>query len=89
MLLDCKGAFRAAQRRADRGGLDVGTRVDVDHASRDRHDQSMVRAGFRMLLTGEADIEVVAEAGNGREAVEKAARFRPTVILMDIRTPTS
>jgi DNA-binding NarL/FixJ family response regulator len=50
-------------------------------------DQSMVRAGFRMLLTGEEDIEVVAEASNGLEAVEKAARFRPTVVLMDIRMP--
>ena len=50
-------------------------------------DQSMVRAGFRMLLGGEADIEVVAEASNGLEAVEKAARYRPTVVLMDIRMP--
>jgi DNA-binding NarL/FixJ family response regulator len=50
-------------------------------------DQSMVRAGFRMLLSQEQDIEVVAEASNGREAVEKAARFRPTVVLMDIRMP--
>ena len=50
-------------------------------------DQSMVRAGFRMLLAGEPDIEVVAEASNGIEAVEKAARFRPTVVLMDIRMP--
>ena len=50
-------------------------------------DQSMVRAGFRMLLGGEDDIEVVAEASNGLEAVEKAARFRPTVVLMDIRMP--
>jgi DNA-binding NarL/FixJ family response regulator len=50
-------------------------------------DQSMVRAGFRMLLAGEADIEVVAEASDGREAVEKASRFRPAVILMDIRMP--
>jgi DNA-binding NarL/FixJ family response regulator len=50
-------------------------------------DQSMVRAGFRMLLAGEPDIEVVAEADNGREAVEKAARFDPTVVLMDIRMP--
>jgi DNA-binding NarL/FixJ family response regulator len=50
-------------------------------------DQSMVRAGFRMLLADEADIEVVAEAGNGLEAVEKTARFRPTVVLMDIRMP--
>jgi DNA-binding NarL/FixJ family response regulator len=50
-------------------------------------DQSMVRAGFRMLLGGEPDIEVVAEAGNGLEAVEKAARFDPHVVLMDIRMP--
>jgi DNA-binding NarL/FixJ family response regulator len=50
-------------------------------------DQSMVRAGFRMLLTGEEGIEVVAEAGSGLEAVEKAARFHPTVVLMDIRMP--
>jgi DNA-binding NarL/FixJ family response regulator len=50
-------------------------------------DQSMVRAGFRMLLAEEPDIEVVAEASNGREAVDKAARFGPTVILMDIRMP--
>ncbi len=50
-------------------------------------DQSMVRAGFRMLLSGEEDIEVVAEASNGLEAVDKAARFNPTVVLMDIRMP--
>ena len=50
-------------------------------------DQSMVRAGFRMLLAGEDDIEVVAEASNGLEAVEKAARFHPAVVLMDIRMP--
>ena len=50
-------------------------------------DQSMVRAGFRMLLSGESDIEVVAEASNGIEAVQKAARFHPTVVLMDIRMP--
>jgi DNA-binding NarL/FixJ family response regulator len=50
-------------------------------------DQSMVRAGFRMLLAHEPDIEVVAEAGNGLEAVHQAARFDPTVVLMDIRMP--
>jgi DNA-binding NarL/FixJ family response regulator len=50
-------------------------------------DQSMVRAGFRMLLTGEQDIEVVAEASNGREAVALAERFNPAVVLMDIRMP--
>jgi DNA-binding NarL/FixJ family response regulator len=50
-------------------------------------DQSMVRAGFRMLLGGEEDIDVVAEASNGVEAIEKAERFDPTVVLMDIRMP--
>jgi DNA-binding NarL/FixJ family response regulator len=50
-------------------------------------DQSMVRAGFRMLLSGEEGIEVVAEARDGLEAVAKAARFDPTVVLMDIRMP--
>ncbi len=50
-------------------------------------DQSMVRAGFRMLLSGEDDIDVVAEASTGLEAVAKAGRFDPTVILMDIRMP--
>jgi DNA-binding NarL/FixJ family response regulator len=50
-------------------------------------DQSMVRAGFQMLLSREDDIEVVAEASNGLEAVEKAARFNPSVVLMDIRMP--
>ena len=50
-------------------------------------DQSMVRAGFRMLLAGEEDIEVVAEASNGLEAIDKAGRFHPSVVLMDIRMP--
>ncbi len=50
-------------------------------------DQSMVRAGFRMLLGDEADIDVVAEASNGLEAVTKAARFEPDLVLMDIRMP--
>jgi DNA-binding NarL/FixJ family response regulator len=50
-------------------------------------DQSMVRAGFRMLLAGDPEIEVVAEASNGFEAVDKAARFQPTVVLMDIQMP--
>ena len=50
-------------------------------------DQAMVRAGLHMLLDGEPDIEVVAQAANGREAVAQAARFRPDVVLMDIRMP--
>jgi DNA-binding NarL/FixJ family response regulator len=50
-------------------------------------DQSMVRAGFRLLLSGEEGIEVVAEAANGLEAVAQAARVNQTVVLMDIRMP--
>ena len=50
-------------------------------------DHSMVRAGFRMLLTGEQEIEVVAEASNGLEAVDKTKRLNPAVVLMDIRMP--
>src|SRR5213596_3327834 len=50
-------------------------------------DQAMVRAGFRLLLADEPDIEVVAEAANGFEAVAEAARVRPHVVLMDIRMP--
>jgi DNA-binding NarL/FixJ family response regulator len=50
-------------------------------------DQAMVRAGFRLLLADEPDIEVVAEASNGLEAVAEAARCDPDVVLMDIRMP--
>lgn len=50
-------------------------------------DQEMVRTGFRMILAGESDIEVVADASNGREAIALAARLRPDVALMDIRMP--
>ena len=50
-------------------------------------DQSMVRAGFRLLLANETNIEVVAEAADGLEAVRQAARSHPDVILMDIRMP--
>ena len=50
-------------------------------------DQSMIRAGFRMLLKNEEGIEVVAEAEDGLEAVEKSARYTPGVVLMDIRMP--
>lgn len=50
-------------------------------------DQELVRTGFRVILEAEEDIEVVAEADNGREAIRQAALARPDVILMDIRMP--
>ena len=50
-------------------------------------DQALVRAGFRALLNAEPDIEVVAEAGDGLEAVRLAGRTLPDVVLMDIRMP--
>ncbi|MFC6285054.1 response regulator [Nocardioides sp. GCM10027113] len=50
-------------------------------------DQGMVRSGFRSLLSGEPDLEVVGEAANGSEAVEVVGRLRPDVTLMDIRMP--
>ncbi len=50
-------------------------------------DQELVRTGFRVILNSEPDIEVVGEAGDGREAVEAAQRYNPDVVLMDIRMP--
>jgi len=50
-------------------------------------DQALIRAGFRVLLEAADDIEVIAEAVNGDQAVELAKAERPDVILMDIRMP--
>jgi len=50
-------------------------------------DQALFRTGIRMLVASQPDLEVVGEAGDGREAVELAASARPDVILMDIRMP--
>jgi len=50
-------------------------------------DQALVRAGFRMILDAEPEMEVVAEASDGREAIDQARATRPDVVLMDIRMP--
>jgi DNA-binding NarL/FixJ family response regulator len=50
-------------------------------------DQALVRAGFRMILDAEPDIEIVAEASDGLEAVELSTRYTLDVVLMDIRMP--
>jgi DNA-binding NarL/FixJ family response regulator len=50
-------------------------------------DQELVRAGFRMILETQADIQVVGEAGDGVQAVAATRRLQPDVVLMDIRMP--
>jgi DNA-binding NarL/FixJ family response regulator len=50
-------------------------------------DQALVRAGFKMILDAEDDLDVVGEASDGAEAVELARRLKPDVVLMDIRMP--
>ena len=50
-------------------------------------DQALIRAGFRMILDAEEDIEVVGECADGTQAVDSAKRLDPDVVLMDIRMP--
>jgi two-component system response regulator NreC len=50
-------------------------------------DHTLVREGLRALLEGQGDFEVIAEASNGREAVDRAIQLRPDVVLMDIGMP--
>jgi DNA-binding NarL/FixJ family response regulator len=50
-------------------------------------DQELVRTGFRLVLSGQPDLEVVGEAGDGAEAIELIAQARPDVVVMDVRMP--
>ena len=50
-------------------------------------DQALVRAGFRMILDAEQDIDVVGEAADGRDAIDQVRSLRPDVVLMDVRMP--
>jgi DNA-binding NarL/FixJ family response regulator len=70
-------------RRPDRENRGVPEKIRVLVAD----DQTLVRTGFRVILEAEGDIEVVAEAETGAEAVRQAGLARPDVVLMDIRMP--
>ena len=50
-------------------------------------DQTITRTGIRVLLSAQAEIEIVGEAQNGEQAIELAASLQPDVILMDLRMP--
>ena len=50
-------------------------------------DQALVRAGFRMILDAEDEMEVIGEAADGRDAVDQVRSLRPDIVLMDIRMP--
>jgi len=50
-------------------------------------DHAVVRQGFKMILSSQPDMEIVGEAGNGREAVELAENLKPDVVVMDVAMP--
>jgi two-component system, NarL family, response regulator NreC len=50
-------------------------------------DHAMVRQGFRMILAAQSDMEIIGEAGNGREAVELSDKLKPDIVVMDVAMP--
>ena len=50
-------------------------------------DHTVVRQGFRLILAAQPDMEILGEAGNGREAVEMAERLEPDIVVMDVAMP--
>jgi DNA-binding NarL/FixJ family response regulator/class 3 adenylate cyclase len=78
-----EGRLADAARRASRteSGAADGVRVLI------ADDQALVRAGFKMILEAEDDVEVVGEAADGGEALEEVRRLQPDVVLMDVRMP--
>ncbi len=78
-----QGAAMLADRQDELATAGDGPTVRVLIAD----DQALVRAGFRMILEAETDMEVVGEAADGREAEAEARRLKPDVVLMDVRMP--
>jgi DNA-binding NarL/FixJ family response regulator/class 3 adenylate cyclase len=84
-----------ALRTAGHGAAMLADRQDELEVTKDARavrilivdDQALVRAGFRMILEAEKDIEVVGEAADGGEAVAESERLKPDVVLMDVRMP--
>jgi DNA-binding NarL/FixJ family response regulator/class 3 adenylate cyclase len=78
-----QGAVELAERQEALAAPEAGSVVRVLIVD----DQALVRAGFRMILEAEPDIDVVGEAADGSEAVAEAQRLTPDVVLMDVRMP--
>jgi DNA-binding NarL/FixJ family response regulator len=82
-LAELRKANRAVTSTSSSASSAVGAAISVVIAD----DQRLVRAGFRVILAGEADIRVIGEAADGLEAVDLARTLEPAVVLMDIRMP--